>query len=263
MARDISSLVTLAFCELVSLRFVWINALQLRFWRRVSVLRRRYILEAHEAQKDGPAAISSPLPLPLELKSRWNSLLNVVIYVIVAPLVIAGLLIFLFVYHDSLLSLALILLFVLIVVAVIAYMYSSSPVLNTFYQRVYVDDEGMTVSVFLRKANHLSWSDARVFMSYYPYESSGAMMTHNGADGSARALYELSSERRTVYWNWRTLAPLLGPSKIELPATFKNANQFVEHFNLFVMQKTALPLHELDTADVMAKPLRKQEREKM
>ena len=257
--RDVSSLVTLAFCELVSLRFVWIDALQLRFWHRVSVLRRRYM---HEAQKDVPAAISSSLSVPLELQARWNSLLNVIIYVIVAPLVIAGLLIFLFVYHGSLLNLVLILLCVLVVVSTIAYMYGSNPVLNTFYQRIYIDHEGITVTVFLRKANHLSWSDARAFMSYYPYESSGAMMMHNSADSSARALYELSSERRTVYWNWRTLAPLLGPSKIELPSTFKNANQCVEQFNLFIMEKTGLPLHELDTADVMAKPSYTREREK-
>jgi hypothetical protein len=250
--RSISALIPFAFCELLSLRWVWADGLQLRFWRRVGRLRQKYRREDH---KEFSVTERSSLLVPLELKSRWNSLLSLIFYIIIAPIVIAGLIIFVFVYHGSLFNFVLILLTLLIVIGIIAYMYGSSPVLNAFYQRVYVDDEGITVTVFLRKPVHLVWSEANVFMGYYPYEPGGIRRTHKGAEWLAHALYELSSERQTVYWNWRPFAEPMSLRVLALPAPYKsNAAQFVEQFNLFVMEKTGLPLHELDTADVVAKP---------
>jgi hypothetical protein len=249
VTREVSqaNTVSTGFALLVTIRFLWMDAQQVRFWRHVSALRRRYI---QAGPGDEMTEEGASLSVPLDLASRWNSLLGIVLFVIFAPLAVILLLIVLFHYHVPPLELAISLFCMLLFIALIAYMYSSSPVLNAFYQRVYVDEQGVTVTVFGRRPEYIAWVDVRAFLCYSPPEAYGS--TSNKNVNLERAIYELSTEQRTIYWNWRSLAPMFAPAKTGLPASFKNASQFVEQFNRFIMQKTSLPLHVLTTSEIMS-----------
>lgn len=216
----------------------WIVIAQERFWHKQNQRRQQAargeqsLIASFQAAPDA-TAISLPTTIIQRTVKDWT------IYLIIAALLLLALFAFLIyqlilqsTFADKLLTL-----FMFVFIIGIFANYLVAPVVRG-YQRLTVDESGISVQVGFGRIHRMCWEDARLFAASTGYRSSSSIKQFP-------TFYELSNANEVVRWRWVRTRGFIA---IEPTLRIDEYDRQMQAVLSFVAAKTKLTLYDVRPA---------------